>query len=93
MGDNSDKIKKQVADLIRSNKLNKDSADYYKKIELSLINSNASLADWQRTLRLINDDLDKTSNALSYITIAFKESVQGIRGSKCCYQPTKIFFK
>ena len=76
MADNSDKIKKQVADLIRSNKLTKDSADYYKKIESSLDRSGATLADWQRILRAINDSLDKTSDNLSYIQTAFQESVQ-----------------
>ena len=79
MADNSDKIKKQVADLIKSNKLTKESADYYKKITASLSESGASLADWQRTLRSINDSLDTTSDNLSYIATAFKESVQELQ--------------
>ena len=79
MADNSDKIKKQVADLIKSNKLTKESADYYKKITASLDKSGASLADWQRTLRSINDSLDTTSDNLSYIATAFKESVQELQ--------------
>jgi hypothetical protein len=79
MADNSDKIKKQVADLIKSNKLTKESADYYKKITASLSKSGASLADWQRTLRSINDSLDTTSDNLSYIATAFKESVQELQ--------------
>ena len=79
MADNSKKLQQQVQDLIKSNKLSKESAEYFQKISESLANSNASSAAWERTLRLINDDLDKTSNALSYIQTAFKESVQELQ--------------
>jgi flagellin-like hook-associated protein FlgL len=67
MADGLDKIKKQVAELLKSNKLTKESSDYYKQIAAYLDKSGASLGDWQRTLRSINDSLDKTSDNLSYI--------------------------
>jgi hypothetical protein len=79
MADGLDKIKKQVAELLKSNKLSKESSDYYKTISASLEKSGASLGDWQRTLRSINDSLDKTSDNLSYIATAFKESVQELQ--------------
>ena len=79
MADGLDKIKKQVAELLKSNKLTKESSDYYKTISASLEKSGASLGDWQRTLRSINDSLDKTSENLSYIATAFKESVQELQ--------------
>ena len=75
MADGLDKIKKQVAELLKSNKLTKESSDYYKTISASLDKSGASLGDWQRTLRSINDSLDKTSDNLSYIAQAFADSV------------------
>ena len=55
MADGLDKIKKQVAELLKSNKLTKESADYYKTISASLDKSGATLGSWQRTLRSIND--------------------------------------
>jgi hypothetical protein len=75
MADGLDKIKKQVAELLKSNKLTKESSDYYKQISAYLDKSGASLGDWQRTLRSINDSLDKTSDNLSYIAQAFADSV------------------
>ena len=79
MADGLDKIKKQVAELLKSNKLTKESADYYKTISASLDKSGATLGSWQRTLRSINDELDKTSDNLSYIATSFKESVQELQ--------------
>ena len=79
MADGLDKIKKQVAELLKSNKLTKESSDYYKTISSSLEKSGASLGDWQRTLRSINDSLDETSENLSYIATSFKESVQELQ--------------
>ena len=79
MADDTDKIKKQIAEQLKSNKLTKDSADYYKNIAAQLAKSGASLSDWQRTLRSINDELDTTSDNLSYIATAFKESVQELQ--------------
>ena len=79
MADGLDKIKKQVAELLKSNKLTKESSDYYKQISASLDKSGATLGSWQRTLRSINDELDTTSDNLSYIATAFKESVQELQ--------------
>lgn len=79
MADNLDSIKKQVAELIKSNKLTKESSDYYKSISDNLNKSGATLGDWKRTLKSINDELDETSSALSYIATAFKESVQELQ--------------
>jgi len=79
MADGLDKIKKQVAELLKSNKLTKESSDYYKQIAASLDKSGATLGSWQRTLRSINDELDTTSDNLSYIATAFKESVQELQ--------------
>ncbi len=75
MADGLDKIKKQVAELLKSNKLTKESSDYYKTISASLDKSESSLGKWQRTLRSINDELDTTSDNLSYIAQAFADSV------------------
>lgn len=79
MADDLNKIKKQVAELLKSNKLTKESSDYYKQISASLDKSGATLGSWQRTLRSINDELDTTSDNLSYIATAFKESVQELQ--------------
>jgi translation initiation factor 2 beta subunit (eIF-2beta)/eIF-5 len=79
MADGLDKIKKQIAELLKSNKLTKESSDYYKQISASLDKSGATLGSWQRTLRSINDELDTTSDNLSYIATAFKESVQELQ--------------
>jgi translation initiation factor 2 beta subunit (eIF-2beta)/eIF-5 len=79
MADGLDKIKKQIAELLKSNKLTKESSDYYKQIATSLDKSGATLGSWQRTLRSINDELDTTSDNLSYIATAFKESVQELQ--------------
>ena len=78
MDKNLKQTKEQVEALLKSNKLSKESSEYYKKISASLKDSGASLAEWKRTLKAINDDLDDVSSSLSYIQQSFKESVQDL---------------
>ena len=79
MADNSKQIEANIKALTESNKLSKESADYYKKIAESISKSGGTLAEWQRLQRSVNDELDKTSESLSYIATAFKESVQELQ--------------
>ena len=72
----ADENKKRIEELLKSNKLSKESLEYFQKIVSAQESAGATAGDWRRTLRLITDDLDKTSDTLSFIAQSFKDSVQ-----------------
>ena len=76
MGTESSKdIEARIKALTASNKLSKEAADYYKKTADAISKTGGSLAEWQRLQKSVNDELDKTSETLNYISQAFADSV------------------
>jgi galactitol-specific phosphotransferase system IIB component len=75
----ADDSKKQVENLLKSNKLSKENLDYFKKIAAALDDTKSSTSQWNQLLKSITDTLDKTSDNLSYIAQSFKDSVQDLQ--------------
>jgi len=70
--------KKQVENLLKSNKLSKENLEYFQKIASALDDTKSSTGQWNQLLRSIQDTLDKTSDSLSFIAQSFKDAVQEI---------------
>jgi len=75
----ADDSKKQVENLLKSNKLSKENLEYFRKIASALDDTKSSTSQWNQLLKSITDSLDKTSDNLSYIAQSFKDSVQDLQ--------------
>lgn len=77
----ADDSKKQVENLLKSNKLSKENLEYFQKIASALDDTKSSTSQWNQLLRSIQDTLDKASDSLSFIAQSFKDAVQEITKS------------